>query len=127
MTRKRAIVFAVALLATFVLAGTALAAGYWFYQGNLSGTVLTDRDTTGTEYGRQSFDNTNHPGHEQYLVFVLSSGSWDTVGQACPVGQSGCDSGDISVSGLYYPHGGCENPSSYGYAVYTNCHYSMNP
>ncbi len=127
MFSKRIIVLCAALFAVLALAGTAAAASYWFYQGNLSGTVLNPRDTTGTEYGRQSFDNTNHPGHTQYVVFVLSSGSWDTVGQWCPVGQSGCDSGDIPVSGAAYPKGGCENPSSYGYSVYTNCHYNMNP
>lgn len=63
----------------------------------------------------------------QYVVFVLSSGSWDTVGQWCPTSQSGCDSGSIAVAGLYYPKGGCENPSSYGYAVWTNCKYGDGP
>ncbi|HEY8627624.1 MAG TPA: hypothetical protein VIL56_04870 [Gaiellaceae bacterium] len=113
MTRTRraaAILVAVAAISC-VFAGTAFAA-YWFFQGNLSGTTLKDRDSTGTQYGRQSFDNTNHPTHVQYVVFVPSSGSWDTVGQACPSGQSGCDSGPIGVDGSAYPHGGCENPSS---------------
>lgn len=121
--RKRARV-AVAIIATTAMLVTASTAwaSYWFFQGNLSGTTLKDRDSTGTQYGRQSFDNTNHPGHTQYVVFVLSSGSWDTVGQWCS-GGSGCDSGSIAVSGAAYPHGGCENPSGYGYSVWTNCKY----
>lgn len=120
---KRLLAIIVAVLAlSLAYAGTAFAA-YWFFTGNLSGTTLKDRDSTGTQYGRQSFDNTNHPGHVQYVVFVLSSGSWDTVGQSCPTNQSGCDSLEIPVNGAAYPHGGCENPSGYGYAVYTNCKY----
>lgn len=117
--RTRVVVAVLAVVAALAAAGTAWAA-YWFYQGNLSGTVLKARDATDTQYGRQSFDNTNNPGHVQYLVFVLSSGNWDTVRQQCS-GGSGCDSGSIGVSGLYYPKGGCENPNSY--AVYTNCKY----
>lgn len=124
-TRARVTVALGVIAATLVLAGTATAA-YWFYQGNLSGTQLKDRDSTGTQYGRQSFDNTNHPGHVQYVVFVLSSGSWDTVKQQC-FGGTGCDSGSLAVSGLAYPHGGCENPLSNGYSVFTNCKYGSGP
>lgn len=123
MTKAKRLLATLAVLAVLsaVVAGSASAA-YWFWTANLSGTVLKDRDSTGTEYGRQSFDNTNHPGHTQYVVFVLSSGSWDTVGQWCS-GGSGCDSGSLGVAGSAYPKGGCENPSSYGYSVFTNCKY----
>lgn len=121
MRARRMLVLLLVLVTAAVVAGSAYAA-YWFFQGNLSGTVLNNRESTGTQWGRQSFDNTNHPGHVQYVVFVLSSGAWDTVGQWCS-GGTGCDSGSIPVDGLYYPKGGCENPSSYGYSVYTNCKY----
>jgi hypothetical protein len=126
MRTRWTFVLVVALLAATVFAGSAFAV-YWFYSANLSGTVLKDRDSTGTEYGRQSFDNTNHPGHTQYLVFVLSSGSWDTVSQWCDASSSGCDSGSIGVDGSAYPKGGCENPTSNGYSVYTNCKYGDGP
>lgn len=119
MRARSAIALLLAIASAAVFASSAFAA-YWFYQGNLSGTTLKDRDSTGTEYGRQSFDNTNHPGHTQYLVSVRSGGSWDTVGQWCS-GGSGCDSGSIAVDGLTYPKGGCENTNSY--SVYTNCKY----
>lgn len=123
--RRRAVVLLLTVVMALTVTSAAWAA-YWFFQGNLSGTVVKARESTGTQYGRQSFDNTNHPGHVQYLVFILSSGSWDTIGQQC-FGGSGCDSGSIAVSGAAYPKGGCENPARYGYAVWTNCRYGTGP
>jgi hypothetical protein len=125
VTRRTLTLVVLAAFAALAFSSSAWAA-YWFFQGNLSGTALTTRDSTGTQYGRMSFDNTNHPGHTQYLVFVLSSGSWDTVGATC-FGGSGCDTGSVPVNGAAYPKGGCENPSGYGYSVWTNCKYGTGP
>lgn len=113
-----------AILAAMLTAASAAWGGYWFFQGNLINTVLKARDSTGTQYVRESFDNTNHPGHVQYIALVLSSGNWDTIKMQC-FGGSGCDSGSLAVSGLYYPKGGCENPQSY--YVWTNCKYGTGP
>lgn len=71
-----------------------------------------------------SFDNTNHPGHEQYIVVIDSGGTWTRIGLACSSGYSGCDSGDLAIDSGHYPTGGCQNPSKYGYAVWTNCKYN---
>jgi hypothetical protein len=123
-TTKRTLLVLAVFAAMLTAASTAWGA-YWFFQGNLINTVLKDRDSTGTQYVRMSFDNTNHPGHIQYIALIRSGGSWDTITQSCSSGYSGCDSGSLAVSGLYYPKGGCENPQSY--QVWTNCKYGTGP
>jgi hypothetical protein len=91
--RSRMYVALLALVGSLVVATSAFAAAYWFFQGNLRGTVLHNAESGGaTQYSRQSFDNTNHPGHWQYIVLDDRQGNWTLIGQSCPVG-SGCDSG----------------------------------
>lgn len=124
MAIKRVLVFAAAVFVSLVAVAAALAAGYWFFQGNLSGAVFNPSDGYATDWARQSFDNTNHPGHTQYITVIDRSGSWHSIGQSCPVTQSGCDSGDLGFDTYTYPKGGCRVPGSYGYAVWTNCKYN---
>jgi hypothetical protein len=121
--RSRTYVALLVLVVSLVVVTSAYAA-YWFFQGNLSGTVFHNAESTGAnQYSRMSFDNTNHPGHWQYIVLDDAQGNWTRIGAACS-GGSGCDTGALGpFEGDYYTKGGCQVPSSYGYSVYTNCRY----
>lgn len=124
MPSKRKLAFAGALVAALIFAGSAFASGYWFFNGQLSGAVFNFPQDGSTDYARESFDNTNHPGHEQKITLIDQGGTWHEIGLSCPVGQSGCDSGDLTLSSSIYPKGGCQVPGSYGYSVWTNCKYN---
>lgn len=103
MRHARIPIMLLAVVASLVFVSAAWAS-YWFFQGDLSGTTLKGRDSTGTQYGRQSFDNTNHQGHTQYVVFILSSGTWNPSsarGRCAWRSRSGMSSGIAAVPGLW--------------------------
>lgn len=123
MRRKRTLVFAAAVLVSLVAVGAALASGYWFYQGTLSGATqpFSYPQDGNPDYARMSFNNSPID-HLQKIVVIDNGGSWTGIGVNCPSG-SGCDSGDIAIDSSYYPKGGCENPT-YNPPAYTNCKYN---
>jgi hypothetical protein len=104
---------------SLLLASSAFATSYWFYQGNLptSGgarTVLLGSNPPPAVYQRESWTSCTH---DMYYVQVEYNGSWDL---GTFFSRNGCDQ-EIMVQ---YPdlhnNYGCENPPGDS-TVYVNC------
>lgn len=127
--RARIVGCAVVAGAMFAVVGTAQAAPYWFFQGNLplaSGmrTVSQPHECCSQwQYNRQSWT----PGsHYEIMVGIQYSGSWVTTQTPGGVYDYSLQYNTDYLGGQGINSGGCQNPAGYS-TVYVNCRFGIGP
>ena len=121
----RSLPFAVVVALSLSVAGTALGANYWFYQGNLptsGGTryVLLGSSPPTPIYQRESWSSCTH---SMKYIRIQTNGSWNG---GTFYYSNGCDQEVFVDFPEFYNNYGCENPSGLS-QVYVNCRAGTGP
>lgn len=123
--RLRLVAIAAAAVIAAVFSSSAVAASYWFYQGNLptsSGarTVLLGSNPTPPVYQRESWSACTH--NMKYIA-VQTNGSWSG---GTFYYSNGCDQEIMVQYPEFFNNYGCQNPDGLS-QVYVNCRAGTNP